>query len=132
MKLQQGWHTVIMGGVDLVGNPHRLVGGQRVDLLNIGKLIAANQIVPVIGADQVKVAQPEFLRLVAEVVHRENALVAGQALPPEGKQRQVQRMQGVLGGVGVKGRLLASNFNQPLQLGEHLGVGGGGVGQGSF
>ena len=70
----------------------------------------ANQVMPVFIINQVDIREIEGLDLVADIADTENTLLAIHALA-EAKQLAAQ-VQGKLGGVGVKGGLLAANFQQ--------------------
>src|SRR6056297_3754827 len=104
-----------------VRQPHALVGFQGNRARQISNGHSGNQVLPMVGTNQIDVAQGYLLHLVTDVVNAEDGLVPAHTLTPETEQLKPE-MQGELGRVRMKRRLFTPNGDQAFQLLERLAV----------
>ncbi len=102
----------------LVGDPQGLIGSQFQGCEQIIKNLAAEQVMPFRGFDQVDTGQGNLLLLVSDVIDAEYTLLPFPALAPERKDALAQ-VQRILGRVGMKRRLPGPDRNQFFQTLQH-------------
>lgn len=95
----------------LVRDPQALIRRKIHAVPDVGQRLVTNQFVPGFVAHEIQVGQRKALWLGGEVVDAEHALFAIPALTPECEETLLQ-LQRELSGVGVEGRLLASESKQ--------------------
>ena len=80
--------------------------------------LAAYQILPLVDADQIDICQADRFFLIRDVADTEDTLIPIDALAPESKDFMTQ-VQGVLGGVGMKGLLLLADVQKSCQFAKN-------------
>jgi len=88
----------------LIRSQYNFAGFQR-------NVLAADQVIPVFGVDQIDVRQRDMVGLQRDIVERKDALLAINALAPESKNT-IAQVQGKLRRIGVKCRLSLPDGNQ--------------------